>query len=185
MSELPAAQERHRHQHHQAERRQNDRADDLRLAREVLEKLVQKQEVPLGTGCRKLLGGISGRPQRGTLFTHHKKEHHHKHGETRHRIAQDLLRPEALIGSLERLLGGQPVLPEQIHMPHDQHDDGTRYDSGVQREEPRERVVSVVHAAHDHRLQRLPNARAHAHDVRGHGGRPVAVLIPRQQVAGK
>ena len=60
-----------------------------------------------------------------------------------------------------------------------------RQHAGVQREEPRERVMAVVAAADDEPLQRLADDRHQRHHVRGHLRGPIAFLVPRQQVAGE
>ena len=150
--ELPPSDKRHRHQQHEPQRGEHDRADDFRVAGEVLEELEQEQEVPLRTRRRKLLGGIGRCTERGALLAHHEEEHDHEDREAGDCVTQHLLGPEALIGALERLLGRETVFAEQVHVSHDQQDDEPRDHASVQCEEAREREVSVGDAAHQHGL---------------------------------
>ena len=185
MPQAPAAKEGHGHDEQQDQRGKDDGANDLRLPREILEKLEEEEEVPLGACCRELLGRVGGGAQRGAMFAHRKPQHGGEHGETGHRIPQHLLGPEAFVGLANGLFGGEAVPPEEVHVSHDEQTDGQRHEPGVQREEARERVVAVAGATHEHGLQCGANARAHAHEIRGDGRAPVAVLVPRQQVAGE
>ena len=185
MAQLPTPEHGHGGEHEQRERREDNRAQYLRVAGEVFEKLVEKEEIPLGACGRKLLSRIGGGAERGALLTHHKEEHHHQHSETGNGVTQHLFGPEPLIGALQRLLRGEPVLAKEIHVSHDEQHDQAWQHTRMQRKEARQREMPVGNATNHHRLQRLPHTGAHANQIGGNRRGPVPVLVPWQQIARK
>ena len=77
------------------------------------------------------------------------------------------------------------MLPKEIDVQSDQCDQETRKNPGMQGEETGERIVTRFVATNHELLDLIPNQGRVTHDVGRHLSRPVALLIPRQQVAGQ
>ena len=185
VAQLPLAEVGH--QEHEAHRRtgQDDGPDDFGFAGEVFQQLEEEEEIPLGPRGGELRGRIRRRSQ--LRAARDEGEHHHgeEHAEARDGVGEHLVRPELGVGFLQRLLGVEAVAAEEVNVPADERDDETRQHARVQREEARERVVPVVRPAHDELLQVRPDEGHDADDVGGDLRGPVALLVPRQQVAGE
>ena len=189
VAEPPPARERHERDQRNHEPRNHDRAEDFGLGREVREPLEEEHEVPLGAGRGVGLAGVGRGSQRRTSRADDQVQHRGHHREARDGIPQGLIGPElpvrvaAVPGSGRSLSRRHPMTAEQEHMPRDQHDQRAGQHAGVQGEEAGEREMAVVRASDQRFLQGGADERSDRRDARGHLGRPVALLVPRQQVA--
>ena len=158
---------------------------------EQLEKLKQEQEIPLGPRGRVLVRRI-GRSadsarQCATVVDrrpscenhlqrpHDQQQHDGQHGQAGHGVLEHLVGPERRVGPFGRLLVANAVAAKQRHVQHQNTTSRRRQHAGVQREEPRQRVMPVIGAADDQLLQRAARPAARAQQVRRHARGPVAL----------
>ena len=203
VAQPPVADDRHQEHPGHDQSGHDDRPEELPRGSPALEdfqELKEKQEIPLGprggVGQRR----IGRRAQLRAEFARHDRlarkhrpqgrhqdhaEHDGHHGQHRHGVLEHLVGPEHRVGPGERLLRVQAVLAKQRQMHHEKQHERDRQESGMEGEEPRQRVVAILRAADHELLDRRPDERHDPGEVRGHDRGPVALLIPGQQIAGE
>ena len=203
VAELPAAEDRHQEHDPHDQARHHDRAEEFAACAKALEdfeKLEQKQEIPFGprgrVGQRRISWGTELRAEfarhdrpaleHGAKRRHQDHPQHHGHDrQHRHGVFEHLVGPKHRVGPDDRLLRAESVLAKEREVHHEHQHERDRQEAGMDREEPRERVMTVVGAAHDHLLERGADERHEPRQIRGHAGGPVALLVPGEQVAGE
>ena len=146
MPELPLGDERHQRDNAQYHARNNLRTNHLGAAREEVQELEQKQEVPFGTGgierCREVGGWAQvGTAVRPRTIPDAEDDRYHQHPEAGHGITQELV---GEVGGVFRAVGTsrlQTVSTADNHVERDDDQQQQRQQPGMQRKEPRERVV--------------------------------------------
>ena len=205
--QAPPSREGHQRDQRDDQPGNHDRANDLGARGEVLQPLEQEHEVPFGPRCSVRLGSVRGGSQRRPPGADHEVEHGCHHREAGDGITQGLIGPEPAVArsgrvrvrpvlpiplhtcrlcsvpAVARLARRNPVPPEQVNVSRDQGDQGARQHARVEREEARQGEVAVVRAADQDLLHRRAHHGRDRCDARGNLGRPVPLLVPRQQVA--
>ena len=113
------------------------------------------------------------------------EQHDQQHGQARHGVFQHLIGPKIAIAFRIEFFRMNAVLAEDRHVQHEEADQERGQHAGVQREEARQRMVAVFAAADHELLQGFADEGDQAHEARRHAGRPIAALIPREQIAGE
>ena len=192
--------DRHQEQQPHDHAGDDDRAVDLGRGRRrrELEELEQEQEVPLGAGGAVGLGRVGGGRQLGAECVGSRKPPvpwpnlMHSSSTTASTARQATASCSTWSGQKSYpacCRGSLAVMPcrrKTYTCAADEADQQDRQHAGVQREEARQRVVAVVRRRRRRAAGgRSPTTGTIAIDVGGDLGGPVALLVPRQQVAGE
>ena len=184
-----AIDERQREQEPDRDEHEDEHERAFPPARDDLEELEQPQEVPLGSG-EIVRRRIRGRVERGAVLLDDDPRETAEQEEREHEVVRDLRGPERRGLRVELRLRPRParlraVPPEEVDVRDEERDQQHRQEEDVEPEEARERQVPDAVAALHHALDPATDERDGPHDAGHDAGRPVALLIPGQEVAGQ
>ena len=163
----------------------HDRADHLPPAGEVFEHLEERQEIPLRP--RGVFGarGIGRCVEVGASLVQDQPDDHAEDEQGEGQVPEHLLGPVRGGRLALGVAGGvRSVSTEQGHVDRQAEHEQRRQEPDVQGVESGQRLVAEIAAADHDLLEVRADHRGSAHDVGHDLGRPVALLVPGEQVAG-
>ena len=164
------------------ETRKDRGADRLERALEVLQELKERQEVPLGAGHGRRVRRI-GEPFERRGMPRREPEEREDDGENHGAVARRLEREERFSGVGLRRRSRVRVPAQEQEMGADEGKREERQQDDVERVEARQRRGPDGRpAGHEARRRRTDDGKRRRH-LRPDDGRPVRLLVPREEIA--